>query len=108
MSPGIPNHGDRLVAPVLVLQEVIDDEVRTQFEMLSPAAVNSGQQSAGVLAQDESRSRIPLVAAVGIGLIGVFPSGATVVRLARSKPAEIAAGQCDETCLLYTSDAADE
>ena len=42
---------------------MIDEEIRTEFEMLTPTTVNSSQHSPGVGAQNESYSRTPAVLA---------------------------------------------
>ena len=95
-GPGLPNDADDFVTPIPFLQEMIDDEIRAQFEILTPTTVNSSQQSPSVSAQDESYSRAPAVLALGVPVVGVFPSGATVICLAGRKTAEIATGNGHE------------
>lgn len=79
---GFAQNAENFILPFFVLEEVVDDEIRAQFEMMAPAPVNPGQQVTAVRIEDQPQPGTSPVRARRIALIDVFPRGASIVGLA--------------------------
>jgi len=87
----VTKNPENFLFPFPFLEEVVDDEIRAQFKMLSPAAMEPGEQFAAVRIECQSQPGTSPVLTRNMAFIDVFPRGASIVGLAGNQMTEVTA-----------------
>jgi hypothetical protein len=94
---GVAKNPENFLLPFPFLEEVVDDEIRAQFKMLSPASMEPGEQFAAVRIECQAQPGTSPMLTRCMAFIDVFKRGASIVGLTGNQTPEVAALQLHET-----------